>query len=217
MVSVRPNSDASSLPPKGRDPSSGDASGGGEGGVEAGGQPLIRLNLLLSCASWRADSWADRLPCLLEPMGIHSVRARSARQAERVIRTVPVHIAVVDLGLPLDESQQSGPSGPGEESGPRILELLARLEAPPPTVVVKGPRSGRDNNREMAAALRSGAFAVVDRAGVDVEQMLEVLRRCLHRFYHGRWPGSGSGSSGPCGDNPANPTPRRHWRSWSFG
>ncbi len=101
------------------------------------------------------------------------------------------------LGLPLDEMQQSGRSGPGEEAGPRVLDLLARLDFPPPTVVVKGPRSGRDNTREIAAALRSGAFAVVDRTGLDVEQMLEVLRRCLHPLsITGRWPGTGGGSGG---------------------
>src|SRR6185503_14369303 len=80
---------------------------GGVGGRLQGGQEAGsaggRLNLLISYASWRVDSWADRLPFLLNPMGVHSVRARSARQAEQVIRTIPVHIAVVDLGLPLDE------------------------------------------------------------------------------------------------------------------
>jgi len=35
------------------------------------------------------------------------------------------------------------------------------------------------------------AFAVIDRPRdvTDLEVMLEVLRRCLHRFYRGQWPG----------------------------
>jgi DNA-binding NarL/FixJ family response regulator len=156
-------------------------------------------------------------------MGVHSVRARSARQAEKVIRTVPVHIAVVDLGLPLDECC-SPTKTVAEEAGPRVLDLLARLDAPPPTVVVKGTRTARDTHRELAAALRSGAFAVVDRGSVDVELMLEVLRRCLHRFYRGRWPGGNEppGASGaddsppPRGGPPTQPT-RRHWCWFSMG
>ncbi|HRQ72173.1 MAG TPA: hypothetical protein PLU35_04005, partial [Phycisphaerales bacterium] len=78
-----------------------------------------------------------------------------------------------------------------EEGGPRLLEILRRLDQPPPTVVVKRARSHRDDCREIAAALRAGAFAVIDRphGPNDLEVMLEVLRRCLLRFYRGRWPG----------------------------
>lgn len=147
-----------------------------------------RLNLLLSWGGWQNESWADRLPALLEPMGVHSLRVRTAREAERAIRTNPVHIAVVDLGLPLDAS--SSTPAPAEEAGPRVLELLRRLDSPPPTVVVQQARSARDANRHMSAALRCDAFAVVDRAAADVELMLKVLQRCMQRFYHGRWPGS---------------------------
>ena len=41
------------------------------------------------------------------------------------------------------------------------------------------------------AVQAAGAFAVVDRprGSSDLEVMLEVLRRCLGRFYQGRWPG----------------------------
>ncbi len=126
-------------------------------------------------------------------MGVHSLRARTAREAERAIRNNPVHIAIVDLGLPLDAAH-STPAGAstnqGEEAGPRVLELLRRLDSPPPTVVVQQSRSSRDASRHMSAALRCDAFAVVDRAAADVELMLKVLQRCLQRFYQGRWPGS---------------------------
>ncbi len=196
-------------------PSSGGASSGGVGGAAdaqadrwaylkveppsspdrpaaAPGNPN-RLNLLLSWGGWQNESWADRLPALLEPMGVHSLRVRTAREAERAIRSNPVHIAVVDLGLPLDAAH-STPAGAathqGEEAGPRVLELLRRLDSPPPTVVVQQSRSARDASRHMSAALRCDAFAVVDRAAADVELMLKVLQRCLQRFYHGRWPGS---------------------------
>jgi hypothetical protein len=123
-------------------------------------------------------------------LGVASVRAQSGREAAEVIRTTPIHIAIVDFGLPL--------GGPGctadpadEEGGPRLLEILSRLAVPPPTVVVKPARSHKDDCRQLSAALRHGAFTVVDRprGDGDLELMLDVLRRCLSRFYQGRWPG----------------------------
>jgi DNA-binding NarL/FixJ family response regulator len=131
-------------------------------------------------------------------MGVHSLRADTGRQAQNLIQSYPIHIAVVDLGLPLDGSaptlHQSAPSPPtsddSTEGGCRLLELLARLDAPPPTVIVKRGRSTRDDSRELSDALRLGAFAVIDRpSGTrDLELLLEVLRRALTRFYAGRWP-----------------------------
>ncbi len=179
---------------------------GARGTGDGGG----RLNLLISWGGggWRTDSWADALPSLLEPMGVRSVRVNSAREAERFIRTNNVHIAVVDLGLPINPPSPfppgvnasnasasngvpaAGSSMPTEESGgARVLELLRRLESPPPTVVVKAPPTRRDDARHIAAALRSDAFAVVDRAAADLELMLKVLHRCFDRYYQGRWPG----------------------------
>ncbi|MBL8759945.1 MAG: hypothetical protein JNL50_01450 [Phycisphaerae bacterium] len=180
MVLVRPHPDFPHRHGGGHAPGSGEGGGSGAG---CGG----RLNLLLSCAGWQQDPWVDRLPRLLEPMGVIAHRAQTGGEAKRVIESTPIHIAVVDLGLPLD-----GQSSPEHEGGPRLLELLGRLASPPPTVVVKRSRSLRDDAREIGAALRAGAFAVVERPRsiTDLEVMLEVLRRCLHRHYHGRWPGS---------------------------
>lgn len=158
-----------------------------------------RLNLLLSYGGWRNESWADRLPRLLEPMGIRSIRAGTGKEASAAIQSTTIHIAVVDLGLPLDQTPAAQPaafdaareSRETEEAGPRLLQLLARLREPPPTVVVKRARTLRDDRREIVAALRAGAFAVIDRPTEpgDVEMLLEVLRRCLRRHYQGRWPG----------------------------
>ena len=39
----------------------------------------------------------------------------------------------------------------------------------------------------MEAALRAGAFAVIDQP-VDLELMLKVLSRAMQRFYRGQWP-----------------------------
>lgn len=159
-------------------------SGGGCGPV--GG----RLNLLLSYAGWHPEPWVDHLPRLLEPLGVTSLRAATGRQATELIRSHRIHLAVVDLGLPLEACE---PGASSEEGGPRLLELLSRLQNAPPTVAVKPPRTSAEDRRCLNAALRLGAFAVVDRPrGLgDLNVMLEVLQRALSRFYRGRWPSGG--------------------------
>ncbi|MEL6740397.1 MAG: response regulator [Planctomycetota bacterium] len=145
--------------------------------------PAGRLNLLLSCGTWQDDPWVDRLPRMLEPMGVQALRAQTGREATRVIDRSPVHVAVVDLALPMHDD-------PAEQAGVQLLDLLRRLRQPPPTVVIKRARSARDDRRELAAALRAGAFAVIDRPHdtTDLERMLEILRRIVQRHYQGRWP-----------------------------
>lgn len=147
-----------------------------------------RLNLLLSAAgpvAWRDESWADALARLLEPMGVASWRVRSGREATRLLQTTSVHIALVDLALPLEDNEVA-PGVP--EGGPRLLELLGRMPTPPPTVVVKQPRTQREDARTLTSALVAGAFAVIERP-VNIETALEVMRRILCRYYEGRWPG----------------------------
>jgi CheY-like chemotaxis protein len=152
-----------------------------------------RLNLLLTYGGWRESSWADCLPTLLEPMGVRTFRATSGAEATQVLRTVPIHAAVVDLRLPLDRCAAANridatPAAPAEEGGERLLEVLRRLDAPPPTVVVTRDRTPRERMRELHNALRHGAYAVVLGNAADAEQMLRVLQRLVTRYYQNRWP-----------------------------
>jgi CheY-like chemotaxis protein len=154
-----------------------------------------RLNLLLSVPQWRQGTAVDHLPQLLEPMGINSLRAASGEEAADVIRSVRVHIAVVDLSVPLmrisscsDRPMPAVLSPSASEGGPRILQLLRRLDQPPPTVVVRPPQPvARESGRSLTEALREGAFAVLDQP-VNLEAMLEVMRRILRRHYADVWP-----------------------------
>lgn len=154
-----------------------------------------RLTLLLSTAPWRANPWAEALPAVLAPMGVQAVHATSARQAERIIRTVEVHLAVVDLSTPLDDQPRPATGDEShahfEEAGTRILELLSRLHQAPPTVVLKSPQQSRDEHRQVHHALRCNAFAIVDRTAADLETMLNVMQRALARHYKDRWPTQG--------------------------
>ncbi|TVQ56685.1 MAG: hypothetical protein EA377_01895 [Phycisphaerales bacterium] len=142
-----------------------------------------RLNLLLSYGGWRQGSVVDQLPRLFEPMGIHSIRVHCGREAAEAIQREHIHIAMVDLDIPLDRGQnQTTPAGS------RVLQLLRRLDQPPPTVVVRPPQVGpRDSARSLSEALREGAFAVLDRP-LELETTLEVMRRVLRRHYADNWP-----------------------------
>ena len=106
-----------------------------------------------------------------------------------LLQTTPMHIALVDLSLPLDSSDSSNPLGT-EEGGSRLLDLLGRLDSPPATVVVKREKTRREDARTLATALGAGAFAVLERP-VHLETALEVMRRILCRHYSGRWPSCG--------------------------
>jgi hypothetical protein len=182
-------------PPSQPGKNAGDGGGGacGAGGPDSGPAPG-RLTLLLSTPPWRATPWAEALPAVLAPLGVQAVHTTSVRQAERIIRSIEVHLAVVDLSTPLEDTPEGRPI-PGapdlshfEEAGTRILELLQRLHQAPPTVVLKSPQQSRDEHRQVQHALRCNAFAVVDRTAADLETMLNVMQRAVCRFYKDRWP-----------------------------
>jgi CheY-like chemotaxis protein len=142
-----------------------------------------RLNLLLTDAGWRRESVVDQLPRLLTPMGIRSIRVASGEEAADIIESVPVHIAFVDLSTPLRRGRR-----PTSTCGVQTLELLRRLSQPPPTVVVRPPQPAlRESTRGLVDALRVGAFAVLDRP-LQLETLLEVMRRILRRYYADEWP-----------------------------
>ena len=142
-----------------------------------------RLNLLLTCGSWRQDSPILQLPQLLGPFGIRSLTAKNGEEAVKVIESSSIHIAIVDLAIPL----KSGASDkrPG---GERVLQLLRRLNPQPPTIVIR-PRqtSARENARSLARSLHEGAFTVVDRPAM-LETLLDALQRALRKHYSNRWP-----------------------------
>ena len=148
--------------------------------------PDSRLNLLLSYGGWREHAAVKQLPRLLEPMGIRALEADTGEEATSLIEHQPVHIAVVDLEIPLNATANRQ-----EPAGPRILQLLRRLDQPPPTIVIR-PRqaSNRQDARQLTASLREGAFAVIDRP-LQLETILDTLRRVLRRHYQDTWPALG--------------------------
>ena len=142
-----------------------------------------RLNLLLTCSSWRDDSPIRQLPALLGPIGIRSLTAKNGEEAVELIEKSDIHIAIVDLALPLSHGSPTA-----RHSGDRVLQLLRRLQPQPPTIVIR-PRqaSVRENARSLARSLQEGAFTVVDRPAM-LETLLDALQRALRKHYADRWP-----------------------------
>ena len=145
-----------------------------------------RLNLLLTCGSWRQDSPVFQLPHLLGKFGIQSLTAQNGEEAVQMIKNSDIHIAIVDLSIPL--SSNSLDKRPG---GERVLQLLRRLNPQPPTIVMRPRQStAKENARSLAQSLQEGAFTVVDRP-VVLETLLDALKRVLRRHYADRWPRGG--------------------------
>ncbi|MCA9294916.1 MAG: response regulator transcription factor [Phycisphaerales bacterium] len=147
------------------------------------GSEASRLNLLLPSGPWQRCGVVEQLPRLLEPLGIRTIRVSTGEEAEDVIETTPIHVAVVDLAMPLSPNSTDKAA-----CGTRLLQLLRRLESPPPMVLVRPPQAvARESSRGLSQALREGAFAVVDQP-YALECMLEVMRRIIRRYYSNRWP-----------------------------
>jgi len=167
-----------------------------------------RLNLLLTYGGWRERPAVEQLPQLLHPLGIQAMQADSGEEAAQLIRSNPVHIAVVDLEIPVQlRRDDAGRRAPvNSEGGLRILKLLRRLDPAPPTIVVR-PRQAteREHVRGLSHSLRDGAFAVLDRP-LHVEALLEVLRRVLNRHYENLWPQPRNAHGHP---NPGRPLRRQ--------
>ncbi|MDA0803198.1 MAG: hypothetical protein O2819_05520 [Planctomycetota bacterium] len=139
--------------------------------------------MLFSCDDrvWGSEPISRTLPSLLEPMGVCCRMARTARESAALVEHERIHIAVVDLAIPMDDQDD-------HTAGHRVLQLLRRLQFPPITVVVR-PRQVNDAAavRGLHDAMREGAFAVHDRP-LGLEPLLQTLQRAVQRHFAGHWP-----------------------------
>lgn len=154
--------------------------------VNAREQPDARLTVLLTEDREHAiEHWTQQLPRLLEPQGVSALVARTCREAVELADERQIHAAVVDLLTPRDEHHAD--AGPG---GLWLLEMFRRRPAGPPVVVVSNRGySPREAQRFLNDALRLGAFSVIERP-VQIDALLNVIRRVLDRRYAGNWPGT---------------------------
>ena len=146
-----------------------------------------RLNVLLTETD---DRWSHQLPQLLEPQGVRALLAHDVDEAVHILQNVRVHAVLVDVSLPMQGRGDSTPSAP-PPGGLKLLRVIQRLEPTPPTVVVRGRAfDSRQDDRLLAEALKLRAFSVLDQP-VQLEQLLQVLRRLIERHYGGQWPAQG--------------------------
>ncbi len=150
-----------------------------------------RLNVLLTDGD---EPWSEHLPRLLEPQGVRAIRVDSVRQAIDVIDHEPIHMAVVDLALPVDqpESPAAGRPAESDRSGGgalKLVQVIRRLDPTPPTVIIRGRLfQPRLDDRLLREALTLNVFSVLDQP-VQMEQVLRVLQRVMARYYDDVWPG----------------------------
>lgn len=157
-----------------------------------------RLTVLLTQTD---HPWSQQLPQLLQPQGVYTIRVGDVEQAIETIERQLIHAAVVDVSLPMEHA---GPVDGSEHQtgGLKLLRVMQRIEPSPPVVVVRDRRFDRVDERLLAEALKLHAFSVLDEP-VELEQLLEVLRRLLKRYYGGSWPGA---------PRPPAQEQRRTWR-----
>ena len=154
------------------------ASGGHETcfSIKYGIAVVNRRHLMVSYDPRRATPALEQLPSLLAPAGFETRFASTGEEAEVLLDSWTVHVAVVDWAIPL-----RGEDSPGSVAGGAFVRLLRRREAPPPVIVVRPPMATtRDRSRTLTDALREGVFAVLDRP-LHAERLLEVLRRATER------------------------------------
>ncbi|MFA9477134.1 response regulator [Phycisphaerales bacterium AB-hyl4] len=146
-----------------------------------------RFNVLLTQDRDHAiEHWTRQLPRLLEPQGVHAHLARTGREAVDLATRLDVHAAVVDLLTPADDMRSA--SRDPMPGGLWLLQVLRRKPNRPPVVVVANDAyTLRQAQRFLNEALRLGAFSVINRP-VDLDPLLQVIRRLIDRRYAGAWP-----------------------------
>ena len=165
--------------------------GGPAPGVPAGGDPPapVRLRLLVTEDRRHAEEhWTHQMPRLLGPLGVEAACVNSGSEALSAASRTRFDVAVIDLATP------AGHGGVGSaarlsppDSGLWLLEVLRRMEHAPAMVVINAAAAPRQSERLLRASLRLGASAVIPRP-VELNTLLESIRRILRRGHQDRWP-----------------------------
>ena len=174
-----------------------DPPAGGAGGP--GGPPPVRLRLLVTEDRRHAEEhWTHQMPRLLGPLGVEAACVNSGSEALSVASRTRFDVAVIDLATPAGAAASAPARLSPPDSGLWLMEVLRRMDHAPAMVVINAAAAPRQAERLLRASLRLGASAVVPRP-VELNTLLEAIRRVLRRGHQDRWP------SPPAG--PAPPTP----------
>ncbi|MEX0887201.1 MAG: hypothetical protein WD009_12270 [Phycisphaeraceae bacterium] len=167
--------------------------------IEHWTQQLPRLLEPIGVATYRARSGrealdiADRTPFHVAVIDLLTPATPATATAAP---TAPARAAATRQGLGegADDASATAPSATASASrSPRpgglwLLEVFHRRPSRPPILVVNnGAYDWRRTQRYLNEALRLGAFTVINQP-VDLEALLQAIRRLLDRQYAGHWP-----------------------------
>jgi DNA-binding NtrC family response regulator len=132
--------------------------------------PQSRFTVLLP---QEQEGWHETLSRLLEPQGVHTVVARSGREALGLIESTPLHAVVLDTHMP-------------QLGGLQVLKLMRDRRNAPPAILL----TNHLTNHLLQEALTMHVFSVLSKP-VDFNLLLDSLARLLKRFHENRWPNEG--------------------------
>jgi CheY-like chemotaxis protein len=134
--------------------------------------PNTRLTVLLANEQ---EGWHQTVRGLLEPQGVHTLVARSGREALNLIESQPVHVAVLDQQMP-------------QLGGLQVIRLMRDLKksSPPAAILL----ANQLTNHLLHEALGMHVFTVLAKP-VDFNVLLDALARVLRRYHESRWPNEG--------------------------
>jgi CheY-like chemotaxis protein len=119
--------------------------------------------------------WHQTVRGVLEPQGVHTIVARSGREALRLIESQPIHVAVLDAQMP-------------QLGGLQVVKLMREMmKSDAPASILLADQL---TNHLLREALGLHVFTVLNKP-VDFNQLLDALARVLKRYHESRWPGEG--------------------------
>jgi DNA-binding NtrC family response regulator len=134
-----------------------------------GAQPQVgnRLNVLLANEQ---EGWSQTVSRLLEPQGVNTICAHSGREALELIEANFIHVAVLDVRMPL-------------MGGLQVVKSMRDLQHHPPAILL----ADHLTHHLLHEALGMHVFSVLSKP-VDLNVLLDSLARVLRRYYESRWP-----------------------------
>ncbi|MGE5610336.1 MAG: response regulator [Bacillota bacterium] len=129
--------------------------------------PSSRFTVLLPSEQ---EGWHQTVAGLLEPQGVHTVLARSGREALDLIESTPFHAVILDTHMP----------GLG---GLQVIKLMRELHKNVPAILL----TDQLTNYLLREALGMRVFSVLSKP-VELNLLLDALARVLKRYHENRWP-----------------------------
>jgi CheY-like chemotaxis protein len=126
-----------------------------------------RLTVLLANEQ---EGWHQTVRGLLEPQGVHTITARTGREALHMMESQPIHLAVLDTNMP-------------QLGGLQVIRLAHTLPHPPPSILL----ANQLTNHLLHDALAMHVFSVLSKP-VDLNILLDAMARVLKRYHESRWP-----------------------------